>query len=113
MMQKAVSAKGQWVSDGKCTGKYAISCVDSLWKASFAFVKALNEINNHDTIAHCCRTQTNTGKGDDGDTSEITLLDYVRSLQLASNLASVEPADGADNLGATVQDPAVPPEDNQ
>jgi len=29
-MRKAVLAKGQWVSNGKCTGKYALACVESL-----------------------------------------------------------------------------------
>ena len=111
-MRKAVLAKGQWVANQKCTGKYAISCVDSLWKASSAFVEALNKINNHDRISHCCKTQNNAGEGEDGDTSGIDLFTFVRSLQLASNLEGVDPADDADTQGPTDQNPDVTPSED-
>jgi hypothetical protein len=110
-MRKAVLAKGQLVSNGKCTGKYALSCVDSLWKAAVPFIQALNKINNHDTITHCCKHQSNTGD-DTGDTSGIDLMTYVKVLQLASDLANVDPVDDIDTHGPTNQDPEVQPADD-
>jgi hypothetical protein len=110
-MRKAVLAKGQWVSNGKCTGKYALSCVESLWKAAVPFIQALNKINNHDTITHCCKHQSNP-RDDSGDTSGIDLITYVRVLQLASDLADVDPVDDIDTHGPTNQDPEVQPADD-
>ena len=106
-MKKAVLAKGQWVPNGKCTGKYALACVESLWKAAVPFIQALNKINNHDTITHCCKIRSKP-QGDSNDTSGIDLMTYVRVLQLASDLADVDPVDDIDTHGPTDQDPAVP-----
>jgi hypothetical protein len=110
-MRKAVLAKGKWVSDGKCTGKYALACADSLWKAAYAFVEALNNINNHDTIAHCCKHQGN-GDDTDGDSSGITLAMYARALMLAGDLASVDPVTVTDTHAAADQDPTVEPQED-
>ena len=39
-------------------------------------------------------------------------MTYVRVLQLASDLADVDPVDDIDTHGPTDQDPAVPPADD-
>jgi hypothetical protein len=110
-MKKAVLAKRTWVLNGKCSGKYALACVESLWKAAVPFIQALNKINNHDTVTHCCKSLNNRGgPGDDeGDGSGIDLLTYVKALQLASDVAYVEPIDDFDNHEVYSQDPAVEP----
>jgi len=110
-VRKAVLAKGQWVSNGKCTGKYALSCVEGLWKATFPFIQALNKINNHDTTTHCCKHQSNNPR-DDSDASGIDLFTFVRALQLASDLESVDPVDDVDTHGATDQDPDTTPSED-
>ncbi len=103
-------AKGQWVSSGKCTGKYAISCVEALWKAAVPFVQALNKINNHDTITRCCNHLPKEGEG--GDSSGIDLMTYIRVLQLAQDLGSADPVVSTDEHGPTDQDPDATPSDD-
>jgi hypothetical protein len=51
-------------------------------------------------ITYCCKIRSKP-QGDSGDTSGIDLMTYVRVLQLASDLADVDPVDDIDTYGPT------------